>query len=644
MKQNRRLLSLILAVCLIVSLVPAVTPANAATAAGTGSNAVQDGEYVVFGNNTWLVADTDYTTTGVAGLVLLSKDVVDSVAFNEGGLTNGWADSDAKAWADAYAADAFDAGELAAILATTKDATSGTYFNADWSGDALTGEQVFFLSAQEVYDLFGKNGAEGLIATDSNGVATGWWLRSAYTDRDIYAGVVSDVGFVGYPHVAAEWGVRPAINIDGSKVVFSSAAVGGKVSGTTGADALTAVAENTSNTWKLTLADDAHAAFAAAFSGETSVNQGYESWTVSVEYSGAVAGDNEYVSAVITDQVGNVVYYGHIAVNSASGTAAINLPTGLSGKYTLSVFAEQCNGDNNTDYGSPLVSQALLINDQMSTVNTWMLNLNDDISATFNMTVTADVLADETAYIEYGVNGVNETVLVNQVADENGALSVVINCVAAEMTDTMTIQVITASGEGSVFKYNVREYAKYIINDTTGAYTDDQKNLVKAMLNYGARSQEYFGYQTSDKADTVVDVHPTYEAPGAENDLVVTDNSANVDFYGASLIALTKTTVRFYFSTSSVDGLEFLADGSAVTPKKATENLYYVDVDGIGPHELADVITVTVDGLSVTYSPVTYISRMYHSTDSFRSTKELKDMMFAMYNYYKYALLLAPAN
>ena len=87
--------------------------------------------------------------------------------------------------------------------------------------------------------------------------------------------------------------------------------------------------------------------------------------TVTLHYTGATGGLNEYISAIIADSSG-ARYYGRVAQPTAeSGTVEIKIPSGLApGSYTLKVFSEQYNGDYNTDYASNFTDIALTVENQ----------------------------------------------------------------------------------------------------------------------------------------------------------------------------------------------------------------------------------------------------------------------------------------
>ena len=173
-----------------------------------------------------------------------------------------------------------------------------------------------------------------------------WWLRSPGNHNIGAAFVRAD----GVPSTLVEaaapsYGVRPAFNLNLGSVLFTSAAVDGKPDG-----GLTAVPKYSGNEWKLTLLDNS-SNFAVT---EKAVSAAPDD-TVTLHYTGATAGINEYISVILADNSG-AQYYGRVAQPTVeNGTVEIKIPSGLApGSYTLKVFSEQCNGDKKTDYASDL--------------------------------------------------------------------------------------------------------------------------------------------------------------------------------------------------------------------------------------------------------------------------------------------------
>lgn len=102
--------------------------------------------------------------------------------------------------------------------------------------------------------------------------------------------------------------------------------------------------------------------------------------TYSFDYTGAgtgrINGGTNYVSAILYDSNGRIAYYGNLStISSASGTANITIPTGLTGTYTLALFEEEKCGANKTDYAStPIYSRF--------TIQTRNYETNAEISST----------------------------------------------------------------------------------------------------------------------------------------------------------------------------------------------------------------------------------------------------------------------
>lgn len=245
-------------------------------------------------------------------------------------------------------------------------------------------------------------------------------------------------------------------------------------------------------------------------------------------------------------------------------------------------------------------------------VTGWSITLKDNIGVNFQMALA------ETDVVAVTVNGnaVDCTVT-------DGKFSV--NVAAAQMMDEIAISV---NGLPLANTYSVRKYADVILADSTKS---DCHELVKNMLVYGGAAQNYFGYNSTNLASNGITVDT--QVPTGDGNVGISGSANGVQFYGATLVHETKTTVRFYF-TGSLDGLSITVnDGEAIIGTK--NNMTYVEVSGINPQDLDKDIVVVVDGLSVSYSPLDYIVRMYNKTESTDTTKALGQ---ALYGYYLAAI------
>lgn len=417
----KRIGALLLCLTLLAGLLPTAAwaaDADKAIQLGTSGIAGYDSaagyDYIYFGSWTaqdsyttsgpikWRVLD-DQTNTGETGLFLLSDGLLGTGYYggvyfdNTSPYSNAWQGSDAQAWCNTFASSNLDSRELAAILETTKsdDAfTSSTYsvpFAA--SENILNGDKVFFLSAEEAENsAYGFTDDNARIANYGNSAGV-WWLRSPYADSTIDAGAVYRHGYVFDGNVYGDWAARPAFNLDLHSVLFTSAAVGGKSA--TGMDSgLTAVNGYAGNEWKLTLLDSSR-----NFSVTETTAEVKSGGTITLNYTGATAYDavtapNEYISAMIVDSSG-VQYYGRIAQpTSADGQVQITIPAALTdGIYTLNVFSEQYNGEENddtklTDYASAFEAVTLTVSSDTTapTLSSGSATRDSETSATVKFT------------------------------------------------------------------------------------------------------------------------------------------------------------------------------------------------------------------------------------------------------------------
>ena len=374
---KKRILSILLTLCMTLCLTPISVFAEEVGAEGSAS--VQLGTTalnknvntataptVYFGQNhdnnpaAWRVIGYDGSgvTSAQGDITLLAAGAMGVIPFADIILYNDYAPSNLKTAIDALAAK-LTTEENAAVK--KRALTSGSYNgeNTDCVAGGQVDNAVFWpLSTAEAFAV--NNDLRALDPAHPNWVESSWWLRSPGS-KTFYVAIVSSDGSVQYSGISIRkqnnhLTVRPAFNLNLNSVLFTSAAVGGKPDG-----GLTPIPEYSGNEWKLTLLDSSRNFAVTEKAVSADPND-----TITLNYSGATTGANEYISAIIADNNG-AQYYGRVAQPTAeSGTVEIKIPSDIApGNYTLKVFSEQYNCDYKTDYASNFTDIALTVEKQV---------------------------------------------------------------------------------------------------------------------------------------------------------------------------------------------------------------------------------------------------------------------------------------
>ncbi len=378
--KGKKILALPLAVLLLTALLPTAAFAAASPGLAQGTSVLSEGANtsgaatIYFGGKPWRVI-----AYGSGSITLLAAENFGHTAYDSSGNnSNAYGTSTLKTVIEANAAG-FSSGEQSAVIPRTLNGGSGNFGTGEgglYHGDHISGDPVenallWPLSVVEANSL-----DKELLKTDSANpdlLSSFWWLRSPGYGGN-YAALVSGNGDVlvsGYSVTSNDVGVRPAFYVNPESVLFTSAAAGGKSTGGVGAGALKAVNAVDTTAWTLTLLDPGHSGFgidpfAVTYNSETNA--------VTVPYSGAMTGFNEYISAIIKDSSGKITYYGRVAwlgtAAAASGSITVNLAGKLNAGDTLFIFNEQVNSpetappdtllpvgapDTQTDYASALI-------------------------------------------------------------------------------------------------------------------------------------------------------------------------------------------------------------------------------------------------------------------------------------------------
>ena len=274
------------------------------------------------------------------------------------------------------------------------------------------------------------------------------------------------------------------------------------------------------------------------------------------------------------------------------------------------------------------------------------ISLDGDIGVNFYMELDQSILSSQTAYMQFDVPDGKKTetqiVYVKDVLDDpvtiSGRTYFKFKCrvAAKDMAAEIVAQLHDGNARGEEYKYSVREYAEYIL-DNSDDYNEKTKNLVKAMLNYGSAAQEYFLNESgSDLAnfDLETDYNKvddvTAETIKKPYDAAGTKLPEKISFEGVTLSLRSKTTLSFYFK-SDIDLSTVLGDDY---PIETTPDGYQVyRIRGISAEKLDNdfVIDKADADCFLSYSPLTYCYNVLHRKSGSAALQKVCKALF-LYN------------
>jgi hypothetical protein len=265
---------------------------------------------------------------------------------------------------------------------------------------------------------------------------------------------------------------------------------------------------------------------------------------------------------------------------------------------------------------------------KLAAVNEYGVTLRDDLSMNFKMDVDESI--KDTAQVVITVNGMTTTQSVKDVVS--------VNVSAAQMNDTITVQVVNGNDKSKEQSFTVLQYANEVLADES---MSQYHQMVREMLNYGGCAQIYFDHNTENLVNEGLENVGVQDVPAdAAPEKVVSGEIEGISFYGTSLLLRNKVVLRFYFTvTGDIADYTFKINGKEVGYGQKN-GMYYIEAEDIVPQDLdASVKAVVNETLTITYSPMNYIVPM-----STNGAQSLQTLMKALYNYYLAAEALTAAQ
>ena len=269
----------------------------------------------------------------------------------------------------------------------------------------------------------------------------------------------------------------------------------------------------------------------------------------------------------------------------------------------------------------------------------YSLSLDGCIGVKYYMTLNETALNNnDGAYMKFTVGGKEQKVLAKDLTpDKDGYYIFRCDVAAKEMADEITMQAYLSEGNpvGGKYTYSVKEYAEYIINHPE-KYSDSAIKLVKAMLNYGAASQEYFKYNTTNLANSNL-IGETQQTTVSYNNLTYR-KSGDISPAQVSISLNSTITMKLYFKTTDIKGITFKYNDKDLTPTISGE-YSIITIDGILATNFCGRVRInyyTKDSAKLEkldYWPSNYAYIVLKQSNGASYPTDLKNVVSALYQF-----------
>ena len=261
--------------------------------------------------------------------------------------------------------------------------------------------------------------------------------------------------------------------------------------------------------------------------------------------------------------------------------------------------------------------------DEIAQIETVDLFLTDKIGLCVHVALNDQYISGDNDFLAFTCAGRRVEQLVSETwSDDQDRAVFTLDLAARQMTDQVTLQMNVGGTDGTPVNCSVRTYADAILAGTE--YTEQEKEMVRAMLNYGSYTQLYAGYNTDNLA--AAGLYAAGEDPvlnGDAPDLTeyaysyeLNNQEDGLQVGKASLLLGTDVSIRFYYQPGAGKTaedyslfLEGYLENELTLGYDQDKGMYYAEIEHISPRDLGRMYTLVICEASApdTDSPVATI-------------------------------------
>ena len=296
--------------------------------------------------------------------------------------------------------------------------------------------------------------------------------------------------------------------------------------------------------------------------------------------------------------------------------------------------------------------------DEIAQIETVDLFLTDKIGLCVHVALNDQYISGDNDFLAFTCAGRRVEQLVYETGiDYQGRAVFTLDLTARQMTDEVTLQMNVGGRDGTPVNCSVRSYADAILAGTE--YTEQEKEMVRAMLNYGSYTQLYAGYNTDNLA--AAGLYAAGEDPvlnGDAPDLTeyaysyeLNNQEDGLQVGKASLLLGTDVSIRFYYQPGAgktaedyLPTQEGYLENDMILGYDQDKDMYYAEIVHISPLDLGRMYTLVIYEApepdfdnpiaTVTFGALSYCRSMIENEEASDASRNLSR---AIYNYYEAA-------